>query len=365
MADMLFTDAERALNPDYIAGITSRETSDKAPVRVASTAAINTANVDTTAFDGVALVVRDRVLLKDQADAKQNGIWYVATAAVAGVLARAEDFDASVEAFSGSRVLVREGTVNKGLLFKLETAAGQSKAVIGTDNIVFAVIPANVGAGAVTAAMLAAAVAGAGIINNGTSLGIDLAPVPGLEFDAGGAGGRIRVFADPTSLELVGTGLRSKSADVDAPGADSVGSAAGVVNTAFTTNSIIAASRLVAGTRVKLKAFGKVTAGGGAIDLRLTARLGGVAIGEQTAVVDPATNDAFCIEAEAIIIAPGAGGLFSGSSSAQIGSAARTGTNVGSVVDTTIANTVDLLVSWAAGAGEAVALNGWTVDLIG
>ena len=86
----------------------------KASVRVATTAAINLAtdlnNGDI--IDGVTLVTGDRVLVKDQATASQNGI-YVATASGAAV--RSSDANGTAdtgELTSGTFTFVEEGTVN-------------------------------------------------------------------------------------------------------------------------------------------------------------------------------------------------------------------------------------------------------------
>jgi hypothetical protein len=63
--------------------------------------------------DGIALAVGDRVLLPNQTDATQNGIYAVTAAGDAGsawVLTRAADFDSSGEIFSGVKVHVYQGT---------------------------------------------------------------------------------------------------------------------------------------------------------------------------------------------------------------------------------------------------------------
>ena len=86
----------------------------KASVRAATTAAIDLAtdlnNGDI--IDGVTLVTGDRVLVKDQATASQNGI-YVATASGAAV--RSSDANGTAdtgELTSGTFTFVEEGTIN-------------------------------------------------------------------------------------------------------------------------------------------------------------------------------------------------------------------------------------------------------------
>lgn len=80
----------------------------KASVRAASTANFVVATGGTTTIDGVSLVVGDRVLLKNQTTASENGIWVVA----AGAWARSTDADTSAEVTGGMFTFVNEGTVN-------------------------------------------------------------------------------------------------------------------------------------------------------------------------------------------------------------------------------------------------------------
>jgi hypothetical protein len=98
----------------------------KASVRVATTAALTgtyasgpqTFTLTATGvltIDGVATVLNDRILVKDQVTASQNGIYTVTTAGavgVAAVLTRASDMNTSAEASAGSFTFVEEGTVN-------------------------------------------------------------------------------------------------------------------------------------------------------------------------------------------------------------------------------------------------------------
>jgi len=94
-------------------------------------------------LDGVTLVVSDRVLVKNQATAAQNGIYTVTTVgsgAVNWVLTRATDYDQAAEVVQYGVVLVNQGTVNAGLLYQ-ETGAGPF--TIGTTDITFAAFSAQ------------------------------------------------------------------------------------------------------------------------------------------------------------------------------------------------------------------------------
>ncbi len=90
----------------------------KTSVRVASTANVILAsgleNGDT--IDGVTLATNDRVLLKNQTDASENGI-YVAVAS--GTASRSTDADTAAELTGGTFTFVEEGTVNadQGFVF--------------------------------------------------------------------------------------------------------------------------------------------------------------------------------------------------------------------------------------------------------
>ena len=71
-------------------------------------------------IDGVTLDSGDRILLQDQTDATQNGIYVVSETGDAtspAVLTRAFDFNISSEMVSGSFTFVSEGTVNAGTAF--------------------------------------------------------------------------------------------------------------------------------------------------------------------------------------------------------------------------------------------------------
>lgn len=88
------------------------------------------------AIDGVTLSVNDRVLVKDQASALQNGIYTVTnvgSGASNWVMTRATDFDTPTEIQPGDLVLVNQGTVNISTSW-VQTA---TVATVGTDSIVW------------------------------------------------------------------------------------------------------------------------------------------------------------------------------------------------------------------------------------
>ncbi|WP_240947014.1 phage tail-collar fiber domain-containing protein [Leeia aquatica] len=89
----------------------------KPSVKAATTAPITFSGVQTV--DGVSLVAGDRVLVKDQATASDNGIYVVA----ASTWSRAADADASIEVTPGLFVFVEQGNIHADSLWQLVTDA--------------------------------------------------------------------------------------------------------------------------------------------------------------------------------------------------------------------------------------------------
>ena len=108
--------------------------------------AATTANIDLAAdlqngdtLDGVTLVTGDRVLVKDQSTASQNGLYTVVSS---GTASRDTEYDTIAE-LSGQMVVVNQGTANDNKIFLCTT---NSDAVIGSSDITFTqVTPSNTG----------------------------------------------------------------------------------------------------------------------------------------------------------------------------------------------------------------------------
>ena len=108
--------ATRAYVIDYVAAeLAKRDGKDS--VRVATTAQIVLSGAQS--IDGVAVVAGNRVLVKNQANGAQNGIYIVA----AGAWVRASDADASIEVTPGMLVPVEDGVANGDSVWKLLTNA--------------------------------------------------------------------------------------------------------------------------------------------------------------------------------------------------------------------------------------------------
>ncbi len=146
----------------------------KDSVKVATTG--NIALSGTQTIDGIALSVNDRVLVKNQNTASENGIYIVAV----GSWSRSLDANSNNEVTSGLFTYVEQGTTNSGSGWVLST---NNPIVLGTTNLVFTQFN------------------GLGIINAGNGLtktGNTLNVVPE-------AGGRIQVNAD--NINLVTSGV--------------------------------------------------------------------------------------------------------------------------------------------------------------
>lgn len=116
----------------------------KHSVLVATTANIVLSGIQT--IDGELLTAGARVLVKDQAQAKDNGIYVVPAA---GAWKRAQDADASVEVTPGLFVSVEKGTTNGDSVWQLVTDA---PIVLGTTALAFEMVAGRTGitAGAYT-----------------------------------------------------------------------------------------------------------------------------------------------------------------------------------------------------------------------
>lgn len=101
----------------------------KAPVRAATTANITLKATQT--IDGVSLSVDDRVLVKDQTDASENGIYVVKSSS----WQRALDFNGNRDVTHGTSVRVNAGTLNAGRVY---VVTNSGDITIGTTELNFA-----------------------------------------------------------------------------------------------------------------------------------------------------------------------------------------------------------------------------------
>jgi len=188
------TGAQDAATKAYV-DATKQGLDVKDSVRAATTGNITLSGTQTV--DGVSLLAGDRVLVKNQASAGQNGIYDVVSG---GSWTRSADANVSSEVTSGLFVFVEEGTTNADSGWVLTT---DGSITLGTTSLAFVQFS---GAGQVTA--------GAGLTKTGNTIDVATANA-----------GRIVINAD--SIDLATTGVSAstyKSVTVDAYGRITAGS---------------------------------------------------------------------------------------------------------------------------------------------
>ena len=139
--------SQSLVNKAYVDSVTSG-LSVKTPVKVATTGNLNatynngagtlTANSNfALSVDGVTVSVNDRILVKDQSTAAQNGFYKVTatgSGSAAFVLTRTPDADAASELVAGAFAFVEEGTANADNGYVLST---DGSVTLGTTAINF------------------------------------------------------------------------------------------------------------------------------------------------------------------------------------------------------------------------------------
>ncbi len=155
-----------AASKSYVDGV-SQGLDVKDSVVAATTAniTISTALNNGDTLDGVTLSTNDRVLVKDQSSASENGIYVVGSSP-----ARADDLAAGVDA-AGMFTFVEQGSTNADKGFVCTSNKGS--AVVGTNNLAFSQFS---GAGSLTG--------GDGITKSGNEFSVDLKSNGGLVIES-------------------------------------------------------------------------------------------------------------------------------------------------------------------------------------
>ena len=102
------------------------------PVRVASTSfgTLSSDFANGQTVDGITLSTNDRILIKDQSTASENGIYIVTS----GAPTRSSDFDSATDAVNGKIVFVQDGTTNGNTGWQF-TSSGSI--TVGSSNLSF------------------------------------------------------------------------------------------------------------------------------------------------------------------------------------------------------------------------------------
>jgi len=153
---------------------------DSCKVATTGNITIATALNNTDSIDGVTLSTGDRVLVKDQSTASQNGIYIVGASP-----SRADDLAAGSDA-AGMFTFIEQGTVNADNGFVCTSNKGS--AVTGTNNLTFAQFS---GAGQITA--------GDGLDKSANTLSVDLKGNGGLVIES------TEIAVDLSASSITGT----------------------------------------------------------------------------------------------------------------------------------------------------------------
>ena len=155
-----------AANKGYVDGVAQGlDIKDSCTAATTANITISTALNNGDTLDGVTLSTNDRVLVKNQNTASENGIYIVGSSP-----ARADDLATGADA-AGFFTFVEQGTVNGENGFVCTSDKGS--AVVGTNNLTIAQFS---GAGQV--------IAGSGIDKSGNTLSVDLKANGGLTIES-------------------------------------------------------------------------------------------------------------------------------------------------------------------------------------
>ena len=157
-----------AANKGYVDGVAQGlDVKDSVVATTTANGTLSTAFANGQSIDGVTLQTGDRILIKNQSTASQNGIYNVNAS---GAPSRATDMATGANA-AGAFVFVEQGTVNAENGFVCTSDTGS--AVVGTNNLTFAQFS---GAGQI--------IAGDGLDKSGNTLSVDLKANGGLVIES-------------------------------------------------------------------------------------------------------------------------------------------------------------------------------------
>ena len=243
------TNGSDAANKSYVdasaAGLTVKQAG-----RAATTANVTLSGGAPSTLDGVTLAASDRILVKNQADQTENGIYYVATLGSGsnGTWARTTDADTGAELATGTYIFISSGTANANAAYTMVT---QGTITLGTSNIVWALFSqvTSIAASSITGQLIQSQIQDAAIYTAKFAAGLTPVEILGVLPTSGNFAGR-QVFLTTNSklYRYDGSAFTNLTPTTDLQGTISAGQ---VAANAITANTIAADAVI----------FGKVAAG--------------------------------------------------------------------------------------------------------
>jgi len=241
------TNGSDAANKSYVdasaAGLTVKQAG-----RAATTANVTLSGGAPSTLDGVTLAASDRILVKNQADQTQNGIYYVATLGSGsnGTWARTTDADTGAELATGTYIFISSGTANANAAYTMVT---QGTITLGTSNIVWALFSqvTSIAASSITGQLTQSQIQDAAINTAKFAAGLTPVEIFGVLPTTGNFAGRqVFLTTDSKLYRYNGSAFTNLTPTTDLQGTISAGQVAANAITAGT----IAANAVTAGTVV-------------------------------------------------------------------------------------------------------------------
>jgi len=230
-----------AASKSYVDGVAQGlDVKDSCVAATTGNITISTALNNGDTLDGVSLSTNDRVLVKDQSSASENGIYIVGSSP-----ARADDLAAGADA-AGMFTFIEQGTVNADNAFVCTSNKGS--AVVGTNNLAFTQFS---GAGQITAGdgldksantLSVDLKSNGGLVIESTEIAVDLAAssITGTLAISDGGTGSTTASAARTALGLaIGSDVQAHDADLDALSGCQSGAASALASLTSTEVAIL------------------------------------------------------------------------------------------------------------------------------